>query len=323
MRTPILACLRLLALSSIICVLGCHRQNDQLIELEGISSIDISHNPSLALWDLAWSPDGHKVATRAYTEWPNSTVTIIDLQTGQTRTIYESGGDYFLGPEWSPDGQSLIFMAPTEVVPHSGGVVVVDAQTGQITHNLGFGGYATWTADPELVIVLGFSSSCKEEVPIDEYNLTTGDTRTLGATGSCFADTADSLDASSDGKLVVPNTTGASNQILSIADGARLGMLVPFRGDTVWSPSGTMLAFIASSERNQPQDNQIMLASANGMCLSDPLALENELYSLDWSPDGNRLIFSARDKRNRLYFLDFTKGVGKELMDSFQSNCGN
>ena len=44
---------------------------------------------------------------------------------------------------------------------------------------------------------------------------------------------------------------------------------------------------------------------------------------LDWSPDGNRLIFSARDKRNRLYFLDFTKGVGKELMDSFQSNCGN
>lgn len=310
-----------LALSSVIFVLGCHRQDEYLLDLEGVSSLTVKHTPSMAFWDLAWSPNGRSVAARAYEGWANSTVTVIDLETGKTRIVYESGGDYFLGPEWSPDGQSLIFMAPTELVPHSGGVVVVDAQTGQITHDLGFGGYATWTADPERVIVLGFSSSCDKEIPIDEYKLTTGITRTLGVTSSCLSDVADSLDVSSDDKLVLPDATGTNNQILNIADGTELGTLIPLRGSTVWSPDGTMLAFITSSLRNQQHDDQIMLASADGVCLSDPFTAGNELYSLDWSPDGNRLIFSARDRRNRLYFLDLTTGVGKELMNSYREKC--
>lgn len=323
MRKLFLTCIYFLTLLSIVIGVGCGRQSDQLTDVEGIRSIQVDHSPSTLFTELSWSPDGRFVAARAYAGWPNSIITVIDLETGKTRTVYESGGDFFLGPEWSPDGQSLIFMAPTELVPHSGGVVVINAQTGKITHNLGFGGYATWTTDLERVIVLGFSSSCQKEIPIDEYNLTTGITRTLGVTSPCLSDTADSLDASSEDELVLPDTTGTKNQILNIADGTELGTLIPLRRNTVWSPDGTMLAFITSSMRNQQQGDQIMIASADGACLSDPLSMGNQLYSLDWSPDGSRLIFSARDKQNRLYFLDFTKGVGKQLMDSFQSNCGN
>ena len=324
MRSPF-TYLHFLALSSVILVLGgCHRQDEYLLDLVGVSSLTVKNTPSMAFWELAWSPDGRSVAARAYEGWANSTVTVIDLETGKTHMVYESGGDYLLGPEWSPDGQSLVFVAPTtKANPRSGGVVVVDAQTGQITHDLGFGGYATWTADPERVIILGFSSSCQKEVPIDEYNLTTGITRTLGVTSPCLSATADSLDASSDDNLVLPDKTGTKNQIFNIVDGIELGKLNPLRANTVWSPDGTMIAFITSSTRNHQQGDQIMLASEDGACLSDPLSMGVQLYSLDWSPDGSRFIFSARDKRNRLYFLNLTSGVGKELMDSYRQRCAN
>lgn len=321
MRTPFLACIYFLTLLSIGCGAGCSRQGDRLAEIEGISLLEVEHAFSTSFAELAWSPDGRSVAVHAYTELNNGTVTIVDLLTGTTRDIYESGGPYMLGPEWSPDGQSLIFAAPRESIPHQGAVVVADAATGQIIQNLGFGGYATWTADLENVIVLGFDSSCREEIPIYEYNLTTGTRRILGSTISCFAESAHRLDASADGKLVVADDTGTKTQILSITDGVELGALAPpLRRETVWSPSGTMLAFLDGGMNSDVEDDGILFARADGACLSDPLRLGAELLSLDWSPDGNQLVFSTRDA-NRLYFLDLTTGVGRQLMDSYRERC--
>jgi Tol biopolymer transport system component len=92
------------------------------------------------------------------------------------------------------------------------------------------------------------------------------------------------------------------------------------RGNTVWSPDGTLLAFIAKELDSRVATDGVMLASADGACFSEPLKLDSYLYSLDWSPDGSRLVFSNRDV-NRLYFLDLTTGVGKELMDSYRQKC--
>ena len=90
----------------------------------------------------------------------------------------------------------------------------------------------------------------------------------------------------------------------------------------MWSPNGTVLAFLAGGMNSQVEDDGIILARADGTCLSEPLQLGAELLSLDWSPDGNQLVFSTRDA-NRLYFLNFTTGVGKELMDSYRERCGD
>lgn len=285
--------------------------------------LEVEHSSSTSFAELAWSPDGRSVAARTYTELNSGTVTIVDLQTGTSRNIYDSGGAYMLGPEWSPDGQSLIFAAPRESIPHQGAVVVADANTGQIVQNLGFGSYATWTADIENVIVLGFESSCGEEIPIYEYNLANDERRMLGSTISCLAESAHRLDASAEGKLVIADDTGTKTQILSITDGRVLGALAsPIRRETVWSPDGTVLAFLDGGMDAQVEDDGIILARADGACLSAPLQLGAELLSLDWSPDGDQLVFSTRDA-NRLYFLDLTTGVGKELMDSYRVRCAN
>lgn len=323
MKTPFLTCVYCLTLLSNICAVGCSRRDDKLTDIAGISSLEVEHSSPTSFAELAWSPDGLSVAARTYTELNSGTVTVIDLQTGTARNIYDSGGAYMLGPEWSPDGQLLIFAAPRESIPHQGAVIVANADTGQIIHNLGFGSYATWTADPETVIVLGFDSSCREEIPIYKYNLATGMRRILGSTISCFAESAHRLDASIDGKLLVSDNTGMKTQVLSITDGTELGAFSPpNKRDTVWSPSGTILAFLAGGVNSQVEDDGIVLASADGTCLSEPLELGTELLSLDWSPDGNQLVFSTRAV-DRLYFLDLTTGVGKQLMDSFQANCGN
>lgn len=333
MRKSILTFLHFLVLSFAICVIGCHPQDKQLTELEGVSSLMVSHQPSTAFSELAWSPDGQFVAARAYAGQNNSVVTVINLQTGTTQRLYESGTDSFHGPEWSPDGRSLVFHIPSSLISPLGGgpvevippynIVVVNADTGQITRGLGFGSYATWTADPERVVVISPNQGkCGKETPVNEYNLTSISTRTIGYTGTCWPEVVDSLDASVRGKLVVPNVDGTHNQILDIADGTIQGTLYSMRGSTVWSPDGTMLAFIAKELDSRVGTDGIMLAGADGACHSEPLRLNSYLYSVDWSPDGDRLVFSNRDV-NRLYFLDLTTGVGKELMDSFHSNCGN
>jgi Tol biopolymer transport system component len=322
MKTPFLHCIYFPTLLFIICAVGC-RQDDHLTDMAGISVLEVEHRHSTSFEELAWSPDGRSVAARAYAGWPNSTITVIDLQTGKTRTVYESRRDHFLGPEWSPDGRSLVFDAPTsEANPLSGGVVIIDTDTGDITRDLGFGGHAAWTADSEHIIIVGFTSSCGEKVSIDDYNLTTDVIRTIGYTRGCSPEAVDSLDVSVEGKLVVPNIDGTNTQILDITSGAEQGTMAPMRSSTVWSPDGTMLAFVAKELDSRVETDGIMLAGADGACFSEPLRLNSYLYSVDWSPDGSRLVFSNRDV-NRLYFLDLTTGVGKELMDSYRERCAD
>lgn len=331
MGPSVLACLRLLALFSIVCLRGCHRQDDQMTGIEGVSALTVKHTPSTAFSELAWSPDGRFAAARAYAGQNHSSVTVINLQTGTTQRLYESGQDSFHGPEWSPDGRSLVFHIPSSLISPLGGgpvevipsynIIVVDADTGQITRNLGFGSYAAWTAAPERGVVLGpGQGTCGKEIPIDEYSLTSPVTRTIGYTGTCWPEVTDSLDVSVEDKLVVPNIEVTNNQVLDIVSGSKLGSITPIRGSTVWSPDGTMLAFIVKELDFRVGTDGIMLASADGSCFSEPLRLDTYLYSVDWSPDGSRLVFSNRDV-NRLYFLDLTIGAGKELMDSYHEKC--
>jgi Tol biopolymer transport system component len=92
--------------------------------------------------DIAWSPDGRKLA---FTD-PNYRVAVVDADGGPSRVVSRDA----LGPAWSPDGRRLAFTRDIpcggEGCPHT--IVVVDVAT-RSEHRIGpiFGGSSdlVWT----------------------------------------------------------------------------------------------------------------------------------------------------------------------------------
>ncbi len=310
----------------VLLLAGCHSGPDRFDTIRRMN-YRLDYN----LHEIAWSPDGRNLAATGSPRRGGSQVVVIDLETGQAHPVSEVVHDSSHGPEWSPDGQSLIFFVPSDkVVPLDGGpaemippynIVIVDAASGEMIRNLGFGSYATWTADPNRVIIVG-EGKCLEPVQVMEYDLNRNATRVIGSVPGCITEGADVLDASNKGVLLIPGEEEL--QLLDIATGNKVGSLAsPFGlGSSVWSPTGDMIAFTVN--RSRPLEgylsDHIMLASADGSCVSNPLDLELQISSIDWNQDGTELVFATREA-GRIYFMSLTSGVGKELLDGFRQKC--
>lgn len=308
---------------------GCR---NELPYLADIDSLDIRASSKTFLQELAWSPDGQSVAARININPGQSGVAVIDLRSGSATTVYEATGFYSHGPEWSPDGSLLVLSSPPAAFyagpgktdwkpPYS--VLIIDPQTGDVINNAGFGTYAAWTNAPDKVIVLAWDAAQQEMVlPIYEFDLTTRQQREIGQSTPASALYGNSLDVSTLGQLLVRNQDRL--QFIDIAAGhvvADVDIGSGYRSP-VYSPDGTMIAFIQYWEagNGQAPTADIVLASAIADCFSEPLPLGTELLSLDWSPQGDRLVFSTKEE-NRLYFLNLTDGSGKVLLDEFRQQC--
>ncbi|CAN0443580.1 unnamed protein product, partial [Phaeothamnion confervicola] len=76
--------------------------------------------PCANLYEGAWSPDGAQIAyamaeTQDGTNTARSSIQVLDLATGATRSVYEntSGTVWLFTPRWSPDGSSIVFTEST------------------------------------------------------------------------------------------------------------------------------------------------------------------------------------------------------------------
>ena len=76
--------------------------------------------PCANLYEGAWSPDGAQIAyamaeTQDGTNTARSSIQVLDLATGATRSVYEntSGAVWLFTPRWSPDGSSIVFTEST------------------------------------------------------------------------------------------------------------------------------------------------------------------------------------------------------------------
>jgi murein DD-endopeptidase MepM/ murein hydrolase activator NlpD/WD40 repeat protein len=106
-----------------------------------------------AAFGLAWSPDGRYLAggSRTWTPEEYLAVTVLDLQTLQSRVVRKFEGPYFVASvDWSPDSTSLLVTTTLSMDP--GSSYVLDASSGAVIREYGFDGAggpyrSCWSSD--------------------------------------------------------------------------------------------------------------------------------------------------------------------------------
>jgi hypothetical protein len=97
-------------------------RGEQLRIVDVATGADVPVAPDgIAKGELAWSPDGTELAYTHFGSNASAGISVKNLGTGAVRHLTETAAVH---PAWSPDGGSLVYVAPT------GGVFVVSRQGG-------------------------------------------------------------------------------------------------------------------------------------------------------------------------------------------------
>jgi dipeptidyl aminopeptidase/acylaminoacyl peptidase len=111
---------------------------DQLLltDLHGTFSRALTNSTDGDHWDAQPSPDGKKIAfsLRRFDDLHRLDICLIDLETGQIRTLYGQPGVRTRDPRWSPDGSCLAFISQQAGHDDLWMVSVDGSGTRQVTH---------------------------------------------------------------------------------------------------------------------------------------------------------------------------------------------
>jgi len=183
-------------------------------------------------WDLAFAPDGNRVAFIPARGIESDGITIMNLKEGQTTVIpnqppQDQFGSYDMA--WAPDGKSLAFVNGADVY-----VVSID---GTGLRRVGRGDSPSWALDGTRIV---FSSGDNRG-----DNLDLAVVRADG-TGLRVLGRGQHPDVSPSGEMVAYSTrTGIFVRALA---GGESRLVVPNGFDPVWSPDGKFLAFTRYTE---------------------------------------------------------------------------
>jgi dipeptidyl aminopeptidase/acylaminoacyl peptidase len=120
-----------------------------LVDRDGEHEHNLTNEPEVTHRDIAWSPDGTKLAyvANAAGAQKGFAIHVIDAATGAKRALTDGARDDYQ-PRWSPDGTLLVFWSRRDDTRTNADLYVVAAAGGEITRLETRGGTDGESTDP-------------------------------------------------------------------------------------------------------------------------------------------------------------------------------
>jgi dipeptidyl aminopeptidase/acylaminoacyl peptidase len=126
---------------------GDERFDIWLVDRDGERERNLTNEPGVMHRDIAWSPDGTKLAYTVNAGGKGFAVHVVDVTTGAKRALTEGARDD-VQPRWSPDGTLLVFWSRRDEVRTNADLYVVAASGGDATRLETRGGIEGESVDP-------------------------------------------------------------------------------------------------------------------------------------------------------------------------------
>jgi len=127
---------------------GDERFDIWVVDRDGERERNLTNESGVMHRDIAWSPDGTKIAYAANAGGTAFAVHVIEVGTGEKRALTDGSRDD-MQPRWSPDGTLLVFWSRREDVRTNADLYVVAAAGGEITRLLTRDGKDGESIDPQ------------------------------------------------------------------------------------------------------------------------------------------------------------------------------
>jgi WD40 repeat protein/PKD repeat protein len=225
--------------------------------------------------DVAWSPDGRKIAFASNRDG-NYEIYVINIDgTNHVRLTSDKAAD--VQPAWSPDGSKIAFVSDRDGI-HT--IYIMNADGGsekRILHNPASEQQPSWSPDGKRIAFAGDRGDGSREiyaVDVDGSNLAR----------LTYSESANDLDPSwsPDGSKIAFVSDEGEIYVMD-ADGANLTRLTnnPYEdGEHTWSPDGQKIAFVSDRDGNP----EIYVMNADGSAQTRITDTEISESQPSWSP---------------------------------------
>ncbi len=245
-----------------------------------------------AVRDVAWSPDGQRIATASY----DGTARVWDAERSIELAVLRGHQDVVLGVAWSPDGQRVATGS------HDRTIRIWDATNG--TELAAFRGHEDYVVGVAWAPLGQRIASVSRDRTVRVWD---AETAAELAILRGHEDRVRAVAWAPDGHRIA---TTAADRTVRVWDAETAAELAILRGHEdwvegmAWAPDGQRLAS-ASLDRTAR-----VWAAANGQELVVLRGHQDRVQGVAWSPDGHRLATASSDRTARIWAAD----TGSELV---------